>query len=150
MKAKTTYILIADGARARILSNRGPGSGLSPVLNHDFAASRAPSRDYGTDKPGRTHRSGVGNSRHAMEPSVDWHVIEKQRFARTIARILDKAAERKEFDRLVLVAPPATLGDLRSSLGKRAEGLVSREMGKDLTHLTLPELTRHLEDVILL
>jgi len=148
MKAKTTYILIADGARARILSTRGPGSGLSPILNHDFAASRAPTRDYGTDKPGRTHKSGIGNSRHAMEPSTDWHVIEKQRFAKTIARIVDQAAERNEFDRLVLVAPPATLGDLRSSLGKRAVGLVSQELGKDLTHLTLPELTRYLEDVM--
>ena len=147
MRKRTTWILIADGARARIVLSEGWSSGLRRALDHDFAASRAPTRTYGADKPGRTFESADG-SRHALEPRVDWHQYEKHLFAVSMAKVLDQAAERGVFDRLVLVAPPKTLGALRAALKPRTRKMVIAEVGKDLTHVPVRGLAEHLRDVV--
>jgi len=144
MKKITTWILVADGARAHIVKNEGPGKGLAAVMDHDFATSHVPSREYGTDKPGRGFESADG-ARHGKEPRIDFHTYEKTRFAKMIADNLERAADRNAYDRLVLVAPPKTLGDLRKALGMEAGSRVSGELNKDLTHLDIHELSRHLE-----
>ena len=147
MRKRTTWILIADGARARIVLSEGWSSGLERALDYDFAVSHVPTRTFGTDRPGRTFGSADG-SRHAVEPRVDWHEYEKHLFAVSMAKVLDEAAERGAFDRLVLVAPPKTLGALRAALKPRTRKMVIAEVGKDLTHVPVRGLTEHLRDVV--
>jgi len=148
MKNKKTWILVADGARARILHNDGPGKGLSDSMNHGLAASHAPSRSFGTDKPGRGFAS-VGKSRHAKVPRIDFHTFEKQRFARDVAAMLDAAEAKGAFDRLVLVAPAKTLGELRRTIGAACLNKVMAELGKDLTHVPVHDLESHLDKVMM-
>ena len=143
MRKKVTWILVADGARARIFRNDGPFKGLHPALDQEFASTVPPTRELGTDRPGRVQESAT-SERHAMVPRVDWHRFEKDKFARAMARILDAAAERGDFDRLILVAPPRTLGTLRSALGARTRGRITGELDRDLTHVTRLELPDHL------
>ncbi|MHA1598135.1 MAG: host attachment protein [Alphaproteobacteria bacterium] len=149
MKKHKTWVLVADGARARILHNDGPGKGLSDSMNHGFAATHAPSRSFGTDKPGRGFAS-VGKSRHAKVPRIDFHTFEKQRFARDVAAVIDAAEAKGAFDRLVLVAPAKTLGELRKSMGAASLSKVTAELGKDLTHVPVNDLEGHLNKVMLL
>ncbi|HNB27398.1 MAG TPA: host attachment protein, partial [Alphaproteobacteria bacterium] len=68
--------------------------------------------------------------------------------AREMAQVLDAAAAGKAFDRLVLVAPPTTLGDLRMELGESTLKLVSGELAKDLTRHPEHELPQHLASVL--
>ena len=143
-----TWILVADGARARILINQGVDKGLEAVGGEKHAATHAPTRDLGSERPGRTFDS-VGGGRHAKEPRVDWHEFEKHQFAKKMAAVLDRAAG-KDFDRLILVAPPKTLGDLRGALSKQTSGLISGELNKDLTMFALHELPEHLGKLIAL
>jgi len=147
MKARKTWILIADGARARIVQQDGPGKALAPALSHDYAASHAPTRDFGTDKPGRGQGGGTG-SHHALDSKVDWHSYEKHLFATQLAGELLEAKSRNAFDDLVLVAPPQALGELRKAFDGRISGAISAELAKDLTHLTIRELGDHLGDVV--
>jgi protein required for attachment to host cells len=49
---------------------------------------------------------------------------------------------------LVLVAPPAILGRLRTALKPRTRNMVTAEVGKDLTHLNLREVPKHLAATI--
>jgi len=149
MKARKTWILVADGARARIVQNDGPGKGLSAALNHEFAASHAPSRDYGSDKPGRG-QGGGGGATHAKSAKADWHTFEKHLFATEMAKELENAHAKNAFDSLVLVAPPKTLGDLRKAINGKVKDAVTAEIGKDLTHLTINELGDHLGNAIIL
>ena len=142
-KTQTTWILIADGARAHIVANEGPGKGLQTIPGQDYTGVNLPTREIGADKPGRTF-DRAGDGRHSMEPRVDWHRFEKHKFAQSMAKVLDKAAGKGAFDRLILVAPPKTLGELRSSLGKVASGRVIAELAKDLTNLTIHELPENL------
>ena len=147
MKPRKTWVLVADGARARILENGGPGTGLAPALGFDFAASHAPTRDFGADKPGRVVGGGVG-SHHAFEPKIDWHTFEKHLFAKELAKALESALHKAAFDDLVLVAPPKALGELRLALAEGVKSRVSGEVGKDLTHVSVHELGSHLEGAL--
>lgn len=147
-KAVKTWVLVADGARARFLAHAGPAAGLEPVLAEEDPNSRLPTRDLGADKPGRTQERVADGSRHAMAPRVDWHDFEKHLFAKEVAKILDQAAQKQVFDRLVLVAPPKTLGGLRAALGKAALEKVTAEIGKDLTNVPHHDLPAHLAEVM--
>jgi len=148
MKKTVTYILVADGARARLYVNQGVGKGMQPVSGATHKADlHHHDRDILSDKPGRAYNS-VGQGRSAMEPQTEWHRFEKHKFAREMAKVLDAAAANKVFDRLVLVAPPATLGDLRMELGEATRRMVTAELAKDLTRHAEQELPQHLGAVL--
>ncbi|HEU4825398.1 MAG TPA: host attachment protein [Dongiaceae bacterium] len=148
MKKTVTYILVADGARARLYANHGVGKGLQPVSGATHKADlHHHDRDILSDKPGRAYNS-VGAGRSAMEPQTEWHRFEKHKFAREMAKVLDAAAASKSFDRLILVAPPATLGDLRTELGDATRKMVTAELPKDLTRHAEQELPQHLGAVL--
>ena len=83
MKPIRTYILIADGARARLLFGRpgkapGRGAGFGAVAGYQ-ARSRA---QRGAAGPGRRNSATV--ARHAIERD-DLHRREKERFAQALA-----------------------------------------------------------------
>ena len=147
MKPTKSWIVIADGARARILENTGPGQGLTPLPAEEMHHSHKPSRDINADRPGRSH-DRMGPQRHSMEPPTDAHREEKRRFAEELAELLNTAARLNSYDRLVLVAPAKTLGDLRQALGKEAAARVDGELAKDLTPVPDYELASHLGAVI--
>jgi protein required for attachment to host cells len=149
MKATRNWIVIADGARARILENTGPGKGLTPLPAEEMHQSLHPSRDINADRPGRTH-DRMGPARHAMEPPSDPHREEKRHFAAELAGHLNAAAQKHSYDRLVLVAPAKTLGDLRQALSKEASDKVEGELAKDLIKTPDQELAGHLSAVIAL
>ncbi len=146
MKKIVTWILVGDGKRARILSNDGPGKGLRP-RDGEFSTELHPNREIVSDKPGRVQESAT-SARHAVTPRIDWHRFEKTKFARSMAKLLDEAAVKGSFDRLVLVAPPRTLGDLRAALGPHARERITAEIDKDLTHESLDRLAAHLGSML--
>lgn len=143
---KTTWVVIADGARARILANAGPNTGLVPVPGTARSQPTPKTSDLGSDKPGRSF-SSVGDSRSAVDNS-DWHAFEKQKFAHEIAGLLDAACTAGDFDALVVVAPPETLGELRHSLHAATRAKVTGELAKDLTKHALADLPGHLDGLM--
>ena len=147
MKPVITWVVVADGARAKVYLNDGPGRGLAEIPGAELAGAHAATRDINADRPGRTFDSaGVG--RHAKEPPTDAHREAKRKFARLVASLLQDGLNRAAYDRLVLVAPPQALGDLRRELGKGVQAKVSGELGKDLTHLPGHELPEHLATLL--
>lgn len=149
MKPTRSWIVIADGAQARILENHGPGKGLVRVPGEAMHKTPRPSRDIDADRPGRSH-DRMGPGRHAMEPPTDAHREEKRRFADLLAEHLNTAALNGVYDRLILVAAPKTLGDLRQALDKQAVAKLDGELPKDLTQVPDHELPGHLGEVIAL
>jgi protein required for attachment to host cells len=147
MKKTRTWILVADGARARILQSEGWGTGLTPVPGQARHMTNPPTREQVSDRPGRVQES-ASSTRHAMAPRVDWHRYEKHVFAGQLAAMLNRASQEKAFDRLVLVAPPSTLGDLRAALDKNVRRRVAAELDKDLTGVSLDDLQTQLEKIV--
>ena len=149
MKAKTTWILVANGTHGFIACNRGPGHGIDPKIEHEFQGPNVPNREIMSDAPGRAVDS-AGQGRHAMEPKTDPQRNSQQSFARAIAAHIDSAAQQNDFDHLVLVAAPQMLGELRKYLSSTAAAKVTGELPKDLTHLPMDKLPDHLGAVMAL
>lgn len=142
-----TWICVADGARARFFHCDGPGRDIEPALNYVLAAPvRAHNVSMTTDRPGRTFDS-AGWGRHSYDEG-DWQETEKSRFAGRVAALLDKAAGEHRFDRLVMVAPPAMMGELRKHMSGICNHMEVVEVLKDLTHATPREMLCHLTEAL--
>jgi len=146
-----TWILVADGKQAAVYGNDGPGRGIYRAIEQNFAID-LPSRvsDIVSDREGRVVSTG-GKGHHAVGPRTDPRRHLETEFLRSVASVLEEAAQAKKYDRLVLVAAPRALGDLRSHLAPHASALVTKELDKDLVHLSEQDLEKHLlaDDAIL-
>ncbi|WGS21978.1 MULTISPECIES: host attachment family protein [unclassified Bradyrhizobium] len=135
-------VFVGDGRKALFLLNEG--TGLEPRLKvQRVLEDENPStHEQGADRPGRA-LSSIEPNRSAME-QTDWHDIEKRRFARTIASALDRLLQESHAERVVIVAPPRTLADLRRSFSPAVEKLIVAEIAKDLTGLTVGDIAEYL------
>jgi protein required for attachment to host cells len=134
-------ILVGDGQKALFLRNRGTPQALDlaveEILDGGF---NPPTREQGTDRPGRAMQS-VGSARSAVE-QTDWHWLEEQKFAGTIAEALYRAALDNSFTELVIVAPPKILGILRQTLHKLVTERIAGELPKTLTTTPVDQIKR--------
>ena len=83
--------------------------------------------------------------RHAIEPRTDPHKEAERKFSLELAQMLDKELASNKFEKLIVVAPPVMLGDLRKALSKRVGSAVVAEIAKDLTKIPEKEIVEHLE-----
>jgi len=143
MKSIRTWVLIVDAARARVFETRGRGTGLTVVQDMTMDAELSPSHTLGSDRPGRSFES-VGSARHAMESRSDLHREQKRQFARRVAGAVQERHAAKSFDRLVLVAPAVTMGDLRAALSDEVKAVVTAGLVADLTKTPISQLPAHL------
>ncbi len=147
MHTGKTWILIADGGHARILETSGHGHALSQVHDMTFSTDLPPSRELGTDRPARTHES-MGPTRHAVGEKTDPHRELKRTFAQETVARLEAGLVSKAFSRLVIVAPPITLGDLRHAMSKALADHIAAEVAKDLVKVPNDQIRSHLKDVV--
>ena len=131
MPDNETWVLVADGARARLLRVDHQARRLETLRKEDSAAARGKSAELVSDRPGRAFESSASAKRSAMEPQTDPKQLEKQRFARHLAGLLGEAESQGRFERLVVVAAPQTLGDLRAELSLAVRSRVDAELDKD-------------------
>ena len=148
MKANRTWVLVADGARARVLQNDGPGRGLTAVDGLVFHGDHSATRDLVSDREGRSF-SSHGPRRSAVEARSDPHRTLKSKFAHQLADVLAQGLEQDAYDRLIIVASPVTLGDIRSAISSQVRAKVVGEVAQDLTKVPNDEVGRHLEAVLL-
>ena len=144
---KRTLIVVADGARARFFEPRHET--LVPANRADMVApsSRLSNQQIVSDRPGRgAGTSEAATHRHGFEPAHDPHKLEKHNFTVELARTLDELCER--YDRLVVVAPPRSLGELDTLLSPAVKKLVSHQIAKDLTASTPASLWRALAKLL--
>ena len=99
---------------------------------HNDAATR-PDRELETDRPGRRF-GGTDGNRHGVDGERSTHRHESELFAKDVARTIEAARSRNEFDRLVLIAAPRMLGMLREALPASCRDMVAAEIAKDLVH----------------
>ncbi len=142
-----TWIVVAHRGGARLFEHKGPGKGLNLVNEIDHPAGKLKNGEIDSDRQGRAFDSR-GAGRHAYEPEQlpTEHVAEQ--FAKQLSGLLDEARNQKRFQRLVLVAEPRFLGNLRSALNSQTASLVSATVDKDLATTEVRELPRYLENVL--
>ncbi|WP_419808050.1 host attachment family protein [Sphingomonas sp.] len=142
-----TYVLVADGRKLLFLRNDGDAQALDLKVERAEEQSNPATRDQATDAAGRASSTG-GGGRHghsgsSVEPT-DFHQLEEDRFAADAAEMLKKRALANGFERLIIVAPPKTLGELRKHYHKEVEARLTGELAKDLTGHTIPDIEKAL------
>ena len=137
-------IVIADGEHVRFVQP-DVDNVLRTIGSLDSASAHLRSRDIGSDRPGRSFESGTV-ARHAVGERHDLHAIEKQRFVHLIGEQINAAAGRREFDKLLLVAPPRALGELRAALDAATLAKLVGTLEKDLVKTPDHELSPHLRE----
>ena len=129
-----TWILIADGGKALFLENRGDNELPNFEIRRVEELDNPPDREQSANRPGRMADGGSGGHHVSAVQDTDWHQLAKERFAADLADVLYKMAHKGRFKKLVLVASPATLGELRSELHKEVSDKIVGEIAKDLTN----------------
>ena len=147
-------VVVADGRKLLFLRNEGDATNLDLQVErkeiHESpkdsdqksdAAGRASSTQTGSGAPavaqgGAMHARGGGAqfapSRGTMG-EADFHQLEEDRFAAQAAELLRERALSNDFETLIIVAPPRTLGELRKHYHKEVSARLVGELPKDLT-----------------
>jgi protein required for attachment to host cells len=137
------WVVVADGEKALFLRNEGDAKFPNLEVFREVKEQNPATHDQGTDRPGRFN-DGPSIHRSALE-ETDWHRVEKERFAKDIAERLYKSAHRGDFKRLVIVAPPLVMGEMRKELHKEVEDRVVGQVTKTLTGHTIDDIEQLLQ-----
>ena len=125
------FVVVADGRKMLFFRNEGDAEHPNLVLERVREQDNPASRDQATDAPG-TSFSSVGPGRSSYQ-ETDFHQLEEDRFAAETADRLKRRALNNDFEKLIVIAPPKTLGELRKHYHKEVADRLIGELDKDLT-----------------
>lgn len=139
----TTWILSASRGGARLFERVG-GEEVRSLQDIAHPDGRLKNQDIDTDAPTRTFDSfGQGQHGTGAHLSPTEHIA--QQFAKALAEMLSKGRTDHAYTRLVLMAEPGFLGELRNSLDEHTAALVSKTIGKNLPDINERDLVAYLD-----
>jgi protein required for attachment to host cells len=137
--ANNALVLVTDGRKTLFFRNEGDENQID-LRTEDFDEREdLKDRDMKTDAPGAIGQSGGYSGRVAYE-ETDFHQQEEDRWAVAAAERLNKRVLRNDFDQLVIIAPPKTLGVIRKKLHKEAERKLLCTIDKEMTRRPIPDI----------
>ena len=146
-----TWILVADTSRAQVYMRQRIEKFISPATaayrNHfEEVIAHAPVAVTGmkwvaSSWPQYTKPKGSTDEPDDAQDEVRMY------FAKEIAVHINRAKTKKLFDRLVLVAEPKMLEELKKCLNANVRKCIVAEMPKELAHYEAAVLTEHLGGV---
>jgi protein required for attachment to host cells len=139
-----TWVVVADGTRARLF-NRHRNRKLEEFDVLLSPEHRLHEGDLVTDRDGRSLDAG-GAGRHGVGNRNTAKDHEMSIFAKRLAGRLEEARNAGEVERLVLVASPRFLGQLRAQMSGPTTDLVALTIDKELTTLAADKLERHIPE----
>jgi protein required for attachment to host cells len=148
-KRLRTWVLATDAAHARLFiyddvageMHVAALGGLPPPED------RLQPHTEKSDHPGRSFGSSGDGVRHALESHSDYRKLEKRKFAVAVADAINRASLAKEFDRLVLVAPARSIGELRQHLSDQVQSGM-QVIAKDLTKAPAGRIWEEVEESV--
>jgi protein required for attachment to host cells len=138
------WLVIADGEHARFVTP-APKRAFHTQRAMDSPSAHKRSSDLGTDRPAMSVESATG-TRHAITPKHDLHEMAKLKFAEKVAHEINRASGQGAFDRLVVVALPHTLNEIRAQLDATTAAKLAGTLQKDLIKVPDHELAPHLNE----
>lgn len=122
------WIVVADGTHARVFHNVGKDGTIS--LQQDENVLSDPLDAQGPS----------GHRPSDSSPSQN----DEATFAKQIAHRLNAAALKQQFEHLVLIADPTTLGEIRPQLHVETTKRILGELAKTLTNSPLEDIEKAL------
>jgi len=142
-------VLVADGRKMLFFRNEGDGEHLNLRVLHAEEQDNPKDGDQKTDQAGGSSGTNAGTfaggGAGASMGEADYHQQEEDRFAADAAAMLRTRALRHEFEQLIVVAPPKTLGEMRKHYHKEVESRLAGELAKDLTGHPVADIEKALQ-----
>jgi len=150
------YVLVADGTKMLFFRNEGDAEFPKLEVEGKREDDNPKDSDQGRSEPGRTFSSNRGDPRtggygstvgaaRSAYSETDFHQLQEDNFAHELADMLKEKALANEFEKLIVVAPPKALGELRKHYHKEVESRIACEVAKDLTNMPVAEIEKVLQ-----
>lgn len=123
-----TLVVVADGTGARLFRNRGDER---EVALHQVELRELVNVD--DDGPAGS-----------MPGESTGQQIDEATFAKQLAHALNDGAVKQQYEQLVLIADPTTLGRMRPLLHKQVQARIIAEIPKTLTNAPVQDIERAL------
>ena len=139
-----TLVLVADGRKLLLLRNHGDEAHVDLRTEaHDEQESRKDG-DIKTDQAGQSAGpAGTGMPGGTMG-ETDFAQQAEDRWAADAGALLSKRALANDFDKLVVIAAPKTLGVLRKHYHKEVESRLLGELAKEMTDRPIADIEKML------
>lgn len=134
-----TWVLVANAACARLFEAGSSDGQMVELAGFASPESRLHGSEFTSERAGRVQESAT-SARHGIEPRVDPHDKASMQFAHGLAEMLERGRVEHEYARLVLVAPPRFLGQLRGALAEQVSRLVVESLDKDVSRASIDEI----------
>jgi protein required for attachment to host cells len=142
--ARRLCFVIADGGHARFVRPAADNA-LHTFAAVDSATVHKRDHDLVSDREGRAFESATAG-RSGYSPRHDPHEMEKQRFAQTVAVLINENSAADTFNELVVVAPSHLLSELTFGLDASTRAKLLGTLAKDLVKTPDHELWGHLKE----
>lgn len=127
---KGALVAVVDGEKLVMFKNTG---------DHEPQLSALPAPEI--------DGSGSGSGGHpSSAANPDDSTKSEDGFAAGVAAMLNAQALSGDFDHLLVIAAPKTLGELRKHWGKPLQAKLVGEMAKDLTGMTADQITKAIDN----
>jgi protein required for attachment to host cells len=142
-----TWILIANGARARCLERQPSDHSITELTDFVFPRASLTGEAGGGRLTGAAGK-GHGRTGHAgtqFEPRTETQDKARASFAQELATYLNDSIGSKRYSSLVLIASSPMLGEIKPLLNLSASNALKRSVTSDLTQFTGLELKKAID-----
>lgn len=139
-----SFVVVTDGEKMLFLRNHGDAEFPHLVVEKESEQESRSNRELRRDTPGRSF-SSVGPGRSSYD-ETDSRQLGEDLFAAETAEMLNRRALGNEFESVIVVAPPRTLGELRKHYHQELQKRVVGEVAKNLTNTPVNEIEKILKN----
>ncbi|MFK5950281.1 MAG: host attachment protein [Methylococcales bacterium] len=136
-------IVVADIAHARIFTADSTHSPLNEIETMAHPEGRMHEKNMVSDMPGKDSGKG-GSGDHAFQEKIEPKEQDMIEFAKRIADYLDDTRKANKLNKLILVAAPAFLGELRTHLSSAINEKIVFELDKNIVQHSVEDIQKHL------
>ena len=144
---KHMMIVVADSTRARIFTIDSAHSPLNEIETMAHPEGRVHEQNLVSDLPGKSSGKGGGGD-HAYQEKIEPKREEMIEFAKRIADYLDETRKANNLNKLIIIAAPAFLGELRTHLSSETSEKIVFELDKNLAHHSEEDIRSHLSQFL--
>jgi protein required for attachment to host cells len=114
-----TIVAVIDGRHFEL--HRNSGSEADPALS----SLAAPKLDE--------HNRGAGTHHHSSSANPSGHLLDEDAHVAAAAAWLNAEVQGGKIERLVIIAPPRALGEMRRHYTSQLQRVILKEIAKDLS-----------------
>lgn len=138
MKKPVSCVIVANAHEARIFEKVG-----AKIFELNLLQTLEADLDTNHETPDTSVNSSA-NVRHGVAPHTDRRDVEKQKFAREIAKSVEQLAATHHFEELLLVASHKMVSEIENALSNALAKKINTRLTKDLLEFKNHEVKEYL------